>query len=88
MLRLQDTNKFSHDIRRYQKEITLINNTYAKERALTLLVELKSQCNLIDEAHNSRNNGYIDPRRVRDNVEQLVEIRKELDNLIKDSKEC
>lgn len=86
MLKLQDTARFSNDFRRYQKAITLINNTYAKERALKLLVELKTHCNLIDEAHNSRNNGHIDPRNIRDNIERSVEIRKELDTLIKDSK--
>lgn len=86
MLKLQNTARFSNDIKRYQKAITLINNTYAKDRALTLLVELKTHCNLIDEAHNSRNNGYIDPRNVRDNIEKSVEIRKELETLIKDSK--
>lgn len=87
MLRLQDTNKFSQDFKRYQREINQINNPVAKNKAIQLLSELKSHCNLIDEAHNSRNNGYIDPRRIRDNIEQSVMIRKELNTLIKDSKE-
>lgn len=86
MLKLQNSDKVSRDIKRYQKEINTINNSIAKERAIALLNELKTHCNLIDEAHSSRNNGYIDPRNVRDNIEKSVIIRKELNTLIKDAK--
>lgn len=86
MLKLQDSNKFLQDYNRYQKDIDNIEDHSAKDRALKLLSDLKLHCTLIDEAHNSRNNGYIDPRNVRDNIEKSVQIRKELNTLIKHSK--
>jgi hypothetical protein len=87
MLRLQETDRFLRDYKRYQKDINRIESLSVKEYALQLLNELKTHCNLIDEAHNSRNNGYIDPRNIRDNIEKSVQIRKELNTIIKDSRE-
>jgi hypothetical protein len=87
MLRLQDTNRFAQDVKRYELQLKKINDVVAQERGRTLLTELKQHCHLIDEAHNSRNNGYIDPRTVRDNIERSVAIRRELNLIIKDSRE-
>jgi hypothetical protein len=86
MLRLQDTNRFAQDFKRYELQIKKIKDTVAQERGRTLLTELKQHCHLIDEAHNSRNNGYIDPRNIRDNIERSVAIRRELNRLLKDSR--
>jgi hypothetical protein len=88
MLKLQNTEIFISEFKNYEKQINQISNYNAKYQGLALLNELKTQCNYIDEAHNSRNNGYIDPRNVRDNIEKLVQIRLQLNKLIKDSKEC
>jgi hypothetical protein len=86
MLRLQDTNRFAQDFKRYELQIKKIKDVVAQERGRTLLNELKQHCHLIDEAHNSRNNGYIDPRNIRDNIERSVAIRRELNRLLKDSR--
>lgn len=87
MLKLSETEKFIRDVKNYERQINQMNNYTAKLHGLKLLNELKTHSTLIDEAHNSRNNGYIDPRTVRDNIEKSVEIRKELNTIIKDSKE-
>ena len=86
MLRLQESENFVRDIKNYRRQINQINDNAARLHGLKLLDELNTHSNLIDEAHNSRNNGYIDPRNIRDNIEKSVEIRKELNILIKDSK--
>lgn len=86
MLRLQDSEKFIRDVKNYERQINQITNDNARQRGLKLLNEIKAHSRLIDEAHNSRNNGYINPRNVRDNIAAQVEIRRQLNQLIKDSK--
>lgn len=85
MLRLSETKKFIQNVKNYERQINQITYDVSRLRGLELLDKLKTQCKLIDEAHDSRNNGYIDPRTVRDNIEKSVEIRKELNTIIKDS---
>jgi hypothetical protein len=86
MLRLQDTNRFAQDFKRYESQLKKVNDVVAQDRGRLLLNELKQHCHLIDEAHSSRNNGYIDPRNIRDNIERSVAIRRELNRLLKDSR--
>jgi len=86
MLSLKDTERFQREYNLYKTAIDQIQIPLAKEKGLSLLSKLRTHCNLIDEGHNSRNNGYIDPRSLRDNILELVEIRKELAQLAKDSK--
>lgn len=86
MLRLENSEKFIRDVKNYERQINQITDDAAKLRGLKLLNEIKAHGRLIDEAHNSRNNGYIDPRNVRDNIAAQVEIRQQLNQLIKDSR--
>jgi hypothetical protein len=86
MLSLKDSESFRREYSLYKAAIETIEVESARERGFSLLSKLHTCCNLIDEGHNSRNNGYIDPRALRDNIIELVEIRKELAQLAKDSK--
>jgi hypothetical protein len=86
MLSLKDSESFRKEYLLYKAAIETIEVESARERGFSLLTKLCTYCNLIDEGHNSRNNGYIDPRSLRDNITELVEIRKELAQLAKDSK--
>ena len=85
MLSLKDSESFQKEYSLYKAAIEKIEIESARERGFSLLTKLCAYCNLIDEGHNSRNNGYIDPRALRDNIVDLVEIRKELTQLVKDS---
>jgi hypothetical protein len=49
---------------------------------LTNYKEAISQLNFIEEAHNSYNNGYIDPRQNRENVIRMIDCRKKLNKLL------
>jgi hypothetical protein len=82
---LKDSERFQKEYKLYKNKINKILIPHAKERATVLLSKLKEQCNLVDEGHNSRNNGNIKPTSVRDNIFLLIEIRKELNQIIKDS---
>ena len=86
MLSLKDSESFRKEYSLYKTAIEEMQIPLAKEKGLALLSKLRTYCNLIDEGHSSHNNGYINPRALRDNITELVEIRKELTQLVKDSK--
>jgi hypothetical protein len=86
MLNLENTERYKRDFIRYRREINQINNPKAKDLAEKLFSDLKAQCRLITEAHNPANSKSIDPRASRDNINQSVEIRRNLEKLLKDSK--
>jgi hypothetical protein len=88
MLKLENTEKYILSFKRYHREIDQINNTYAKDLAQKLLTDLKAECRLITEAHNPNNTKSVDPRTARDSIRKSVEIRRNLEKVIKDSKEC
>jgi hypothetical protein len=46
------------------------------------------ECRLITEAHNPANSKSIDPRTAKSSIEKTVGLRRQLTQLIKDSKEC
>jgi len=86
MLRVENTERFIRDVRRFRQEIKKITNPIAKERAEKLLASLEVQCKLISEAHNPNNTKSIDPRTARDSIKRSVDLRRELNQIIKDSK--
>jgi hypothetical protein len=86
MLQLNQSIKFQKEFKKYKAVIDHIENDLIRQQSYKLLDELKSQCNLIDEAHSPINNKNIDPTKVRENVERLVNIRMTLNQLVKDSK--
>ena len=88
MLKIENTERFIKDSKRYRLEIQNIDNPDFKKHAENLLRALEKQCKLISEAHNPSNTKSIDPRTARDSIKRSVDLRRELDKFIKDSKEC
>lgn len=86
MLKLRKSEKIVAELKRYKKLIDNIKYDTAKNQALKLLERLKSELNYIDQGHDPVNTKSIDPRTVRDNIKRTVEIRIQLDRIIKDSK--
>lgn len=82
--KLSEVEKFKKEISFFRSKIAQIPNEQVKKSATTMLNDLISQSKLIDEGHNPRNNGYIDPRRLRDNIEKMVKIRINLRKIIED----
>lgn len=85
MLKIQNSSKFRKEYEFYKNKIEKISYPDAKTQALKLLLDLRNQCIAIDEGHSSRNSGVIDPKRVRENIFNLVEIRNSLNQIIKDA---
>jgi hypothetical protein len=58
----------------------------AKEKASSLLDKLIKKINIIEHNHTFQINRSVDPKQIRDDIEDLVKIRVELAKLIQDSK--
>ena len=79
--KLTQEKKIKLDLQRYTLAVSKIQNVSVKQQFQTYLRDYQLQLNLIDEGHNTTNNGYIKPSRNRENVERLNEIRTNLEKL-------
>lgn len=84
MLKLKDTDRFQKEYAEYKKAVDRITAESARKRGQELLLQLQSLCTVIEQTHDSRNHPVIDPRNSRDAITQLVEIRKQLTQIVKD----
>lgn len=80
---LSKNSKYKKDLARYKQIIENISDEKVRKKGEALINKFLSQAALIDAGHDSRNNGYIDPRSTRDSVINLVSIRRELESFIK-----
>ena len=85
MLKVKQSNKFKNDYTKYLHDIENISNEKVKKECYSLLNKLVAQFNLIDAAHETTNTD-IDPTKVRENVENSIQLRQRLNSFIKDSK--
>lgn len=86
LTKLSETSRFKSELRFFQIGIEKIQNEDAKKSASIMLNELLAQTRLIDEGHSSRNNGYVNPRALKDSIERIADLRKRLRQLLNDSK--
>ena len=85
MLKIKNLKKFKKDFQKYKKDIESISNEKVKKDCYTLLNKLVEQYNYIDATHDVLNRN-IDPTKIRENVEQSIQLRIELNKILKDSK--
>jgi hypothetical protein len=83
---LKSSAKAKKEINKFKKEIENIKFVKAKEKASGLLEELIKKINIIEYNHTFQINRSVDPKKLRDDIEDLVKIRVELSKLIHDSK--
>ena len=86
LFELKSSNKAKKEINRFKKEIENIKFAKAKEKASSLLDKLIKKINIIEHNHTFQINRSVDPKQIRDDIEDLVKIRVELAKLIHDSK--
>jgi len=79
-LSLEETVK--RDLLKYKLAVSKLENELVKQQYETYLRDYQLQLDIIDEGHNTFNNGYIKPSRNRQNVERLVELRTKLESLL------
>lgn len=83
--KLKDTNKFKKEYLNYKREIEKIENVSAKEKGLSLLNNLINQSKLIDIEHDITNRD-INPKKLRENIEVMANIRLQIKKLLKDAR--
>lgn len=84
--KLKNSAKYLKEIKEYEIAIEKIQNPKIKKQNLDLLTRLKQETSYIDQAHDIANNKNIDPRKIRENIENIVSIRLKLRKIVKDSK--
>jgi superfamily I DNA/RNA helicase len=84
--KLKNTSKAKKEINSFKKAIEQIEHVDARNKATELLSQLISQSHLIDMNHSALSVKDLSSKRIRENVESLVSIRKEILKIIKDSK--
>jgi hypothetical protein len=85
MLTLKDKSNFQQEYESYKKSVNAIAIDHARDHGKQLLQKLLSLSTEIERAHDEQINAYVDPRRTRDKIVELVEVRKQLARLIKDA---
>ena len=85
MLKIRQFSKFKKDYEQYCRDINVISNDNIKNECYELLNKLVEQLNIIDAAHDTINTS-MNPTRIRENVECSVQLRLQLNKLIKNSK--
>ena len=86
MLKITQSKEFKKDYAQYKRDIERITNERAKEECNIILNKLLSEYSYVDAVHDVINKS-IDPTSVRENVERSVELRQQLNKVIKDSKD-
>ena len=67
--KLSNSNNFKKEIKSYEIAIEKIENPDVKNEYLIFLNKLIQEAKLIDGAHNISSNKNIDPRNIRENIE-------------------
>ena len=80
-MNLSKMEKVKKDYEFYKTAIPKVKNPTLRRRYEVLLKDFQHQIYLIDNIHNDFRNGEINPRKGRENMMRLIEIRNELDKL-------
>ena len=83
--KIESSKRASKELKYFEKEIKKISNDQARQQGLEFLKKINSQMNIIYREHNSSINASIDPKRVRENIDLLVNLRIKILKLIKDA---
>ena len=78
--------KFAQEIKEFETVLNSVTDDRVKlagEKIYKLVLE---QVTLINEAHSSYNNGYIRPTAIRENIKNLVDLRRKMTKFIKEVK--
>lgn len=84
--KLQESKKIKKEIKTFQDCIHLLDEGPTKDKAKNLLTQLLRHMNIINESHNPLTNHSIDPRKVRENIENSVNLRIQLRKILNDFK--
>lgn len=85
MLKLRNSDRFKKEYDAYKKVVATITVATAQQHGQQLLSQLQTLVSIIEQAHDTYSSAVIDPRNTRDTVIKMIEVRKELAQLVKDA---
>ena len=85
MLTIRDSDRFKKEYTEYKSVIDNISVETAKQHGYNLLAQLQKLVRLVEQSHSTQNSPVIDPRNTRDTFIQIIDIRKQLTQLVKDA---
>jgi hypothetical protein len=85
MLELTKSQRFQEEYRQYQSKIEAINNVDLKNQATTAFKILVNEVKKLDNQHQEMFSGNQIPMGLGDARNNIISLRKKLDNLLKNS---
>lgn len=86
LVKLSKSKKFANDYKKYQNFIIENSNPKATQLVSKLCEELTMLANKIDVLHESSHNGVVRPALAKDLRDQLINCKRKIDKILKDSK--
>lgn len=82
--KLSNFEKIKNDLELYKNAVAKIQNIKIKKQYDILLKDFIIQVDIIEQGHSSSSGGFMNPRNNRENIIRLIQIREQLNKLIKD----
>ena len=82
--KLSNFEKIKNDLELYKNAVAKIQNIKVKKQYDILLKDFIIQVDIIEQGHSSSSGGFMNPRNNRENIVRLIQIREQLNKLIKD----
>lgn len=82
--KLSNFEKIKNDLELYKNAVAKIQNNKIKKQYDILLKDFIIQVDIIEQGHSSSSGGFMNPRNNRENIVRLIQIREQLNKLIKD----
>ena len=86
MSKITNYSKLKQDLDKYQNTINCMPDQSYKDKNQKILNQLKAAFQRIDNGHDTSFNGKIKPEVLRDTIIETVELRRQLEKLVKDVK--
>jgi len=87
MKQLFDYPQLKRDLVRYQEAIDLVPNERLKEKNQKIFNQLKAALRRIENGHDTSYSQHINPGMLRDTIIESVDLRRQLEKLVKDVKD-
>ena len=80
-MKITDSKKYKKDLLKFTQKVEKIIDKKQKNYYQKILYEFQHKAKIIDDSHSSINSAKINPRIIRENLQELGEIRYQLENI-------
>lgn len=85
MLKLSQSQNYLNDLREYENVLVSLSDEKLKKKLKGMISRLTALVHKIDDEHATYS-GSVDPRRAKDTVEELSQLRYEISRFVKSVK--